>query len=160
MLLTRQKLQEKREEILEIARRYGAHDVRIFGSWREGMQQVNPDLDLVVRFDPGRTLLDQGGLLMDLRSFSWNGSGCGLRRRSDRSFWEDRAARGGAPLKSQRSDRLRLQDILDRHGRDRPLFPTRSRRVRRKPAVTIHIFRTRNDRWRGGIQALQGAQGK
>jgi hypothetical protein len=69
MLLTRQKLQEKREEILEIARRYGAHDVRIFGSVARGDATGESDLDLVVRFDPGRTLLDQGGLLMDLRSF-------------------------------------------------------------------------------------------
>jgi len=69
MLLTRQKLQEKREAIFEIARRYGAHDVRIFGSVARGDATGESDLDLVVRFDPGRTLLDQGGLLMDLRSF-------------------------------------------------------------------------------------------
>jgi hypothetical protein len=67
MLLTRQTLQEKREAILEIARRYGAHDVRIFGSVARGDNTSDSDLDLIVRFDKGRTLLDHGGLLMDLR---------------------------------------------------------------------------------------------
>jgi predicted nucleotidyltransferase len=68
-LLTRQTLKEKREAILEIARRYGAHDVRIFGSVARGDATEQSDLDLIVRFDEGRTLLDQGGLLMELREF-------------------------------------------------------------------------------------------
>jgi predicted nucleotidyltransferase len=68
MSLTRQTLQGQRDAILEIARRYGAHDVRIFGSVARGDATDESDLDLVVRFDPGRTLLDQGGLLMDLRA--------------------------------------------------------------------------------------------
>lgn len=67
MLLTRQTLQDKREAILEIARQYGAHDVRIFGSVARGDNTEASDLDLIVRFDSGRTLLDHGGLLMDLR---------------------------------------------------------------------------------------------
>jgi predicted nucleotidyltransferase len=69
MLLTRQNLQEKRDAILEIARRYGAHDVRVFGSVARGDATEESDLDLIVRFDAGRTLFDHGGLLMDLRSF-------------------------------------------------------------------------------------------
>jgi predicted nucleotidyltransferase len=68
MLLTRQKLQEHRDAILEIARRYGAHDVRVFGSVARGDATEESDLDLIVRFDAGRTLFDHGGLLMDLRS--------------------------------------------------------------------------------------------
>ena len=68
-MLTRQTLREKREAILEIARRYGASDVRIFGSVARGDSDENSDLDLVVRLDRGRTLLDQGGLLMELREF-------------------------------------------------------------------------------------------
>jgi hypothetical protein len=66
-MITRQQLIARREEILAIARRYGAHDVRIFGSVARGDQQENSDLDLIVRFDPGRSLFDQGGLLMDLQ---------------------------------------------------------------------------------------------
>jgi predicted nucleotidyltransferase len=69
MLITRENLAAKREAILEIARRHGAHDVRIFGSVARGDNTEDSDLDLIVRFDPGRTLFDHGGLLMDLREF-------------------------------------------------------------------------------------------
>ena len=66
-MLTRSALQQRREQIIELARRHGAHDVRIFGSVARGDSDDASDLDLVVRFDPMRTLLDQGALLMDLR---------------------------------------------------------------------------------------------
>jgi uncharacterized protein len=69
MALTREILQEKREAILEIARKYCADDVRIFGSVARGDTTDDSDVDLIVRFEQGRTLLDQGGLLMDLREF-------------------------------------------------------------------------------------------
>jgi uncharacterized protein len=69
MRLTPQKLREKRETILEIARKYGAHNVRIFGSVAREDATEESDLDLIVRFDEGRTLLDHGGLLMELREF-------------------------------------------------------------------------------------------
>jgi uncharacterized protein len=68
MILTQKMLREKRQAILDIAARYGAHDIRIFGSVARGDATEDSDLDLVVRFDEGRTLLDQGGLLMDLRA--------------------------------------------------------------------------------------------
>ena len=67
MTITRQTLQQKRGAILEIARRYGASDVRIFGSIARGDATEASDVDLIVRFEPGRTLLDHGGLVMDLR---------------------------------------------------------------------------------------------
>jgi len=67
MVLTREILQEKRQAILEIAERYGAHDVRVFGSVARGDSTESSDLDLIVRFEPGRSLLDHGGLVMDLR---------------------------------------------------------------------------------------------
>jgi predicted nucleotidyltransferase len=66
-MITKEAIQDKREAILEIARRYGAHDVRIFGSVARGDATADSDLDIVVRFDPDRSLLDHGGLLMDLR---------------------------------------------------------------------------------------------
>lgn len=65
-MITRQQLAERREEILAVARRYGAHDIRIFGSVARGDQNEGSDLDLIVRFDPDRSLFDHGGLLMDL----------------------------------------------------------------------------------------------
>jgi len=66
MLLTRQTLQPKREAILEIARRYGAHDVRIFGSVARGDNTEASDLDFLVRFEPTRSLFDYGGMIVDL----------------------------------------------------------------------------------------------
>lgn len=65
--MTQQILREKRAAILEIARRYGASDVRVFGSVARGDANDASDVDLIVRFEPGRTLLDHGGLVMDLR---------------------------------------------------------------------------------------------
>lgn len=66
-MITQDNIREKREAILEIARRYGAHDLRIFGSVARGDTTEASDLDLIVRFERGRSLLDHGGLVMDLR---------------------------------------------------------------------------------------------
>jgi uncharacterized protein len=66
-MVTRQTIAEMREEIIRIAVRYGAHDVRIIGSVARGDATEESDLDLIVRFEPGRSLLDHGGLVMDLR---------------------------------------------------------------------------------------------
>lgn len=66
-MITAADIRKRRDEIIAIARRYGASNIRIFGSVARGNPNDRSDLDLVVRFDPGRTLLDQGGLLMDLR---------------------------------------------------------------------------------------------
>lgn len=60
-------LRGRREEILRIARLYGAHDIRVFGSVARGEAEGSSDVDLIVRFDPDRSLFDHGGLLMDLR---------------------------------------------------------------------------------------------
>lgn len=66
-MITREAISARRDAIIEIARRYGAHDIRIFGSVARGDAKEASDLDLIVRFDPGRSLLDYGGLVMDLR---------------------------------------------------------------------------------------------
>jgi len=66
-VITRRELLDRREAILAIARRHGAHDVRVIGSVARGDAGESSDLDLIVRFDPDRTLFDHGGLIMDLR---------------------------------------------------------------------------------------------
>jgi uncharacterized protein len=59
-------LQSKREDILLIAARYGAYNVRIFGSVARGEADERSDIDFLVKMEPGRSLLDLCGLLIDL----------------------------------------------------------------------------------------------
>jgi uncharacterized protein len=61
-------LQEKRKEILRIASKYGAHQVRVFGSVARGDSSRGSDLDLLVRFDSGVTLLKLAALIRELES--------------------------------------------------------------------------------------------
>lgn len=53
----------RREEILEIARSYGASNVRLFGSVARGDADEASDIDLLVDFEAGRTLLDLAALV-------------------------------------------------------------------------------------------------
>ena len=58
---------ESREEILRIAAKHGARNVRIFGSVARGEADEASDIDVLVDLDVGRSLFDLGGLLMDLQ---------------------------------------------------------------------------------------------
>ncbi len=60
-------LAAKREEILQIAARHGAHNVRVFGSVARGDAGPESDVDFLVDMEPGRSLFDLGGLVMDLK---------------------------------------------------------------------------------------------
>ena len=60
------KLLERREEILQITARYGAKDVRVFGSWARGDARPGSDLDLLINLEPGRTLLDMVAIKQDV----------------------------------------------------------------------------------------------
>jgi len=61
-------LQAKREDILQTARKYGAYNVRVFGSVARGEADEKSDIDLLVDMEKGRSLLDLIGLLIDLES--------------------------------------------------------------------------------------------
>lgn len=58
----------KRAEILRLAARRGAQNVRLFGSAARGKADPESDIDFLVDLEPGRSLLDLGGLLMDLQN--------------------------------------------------------------------------------------------
>ena len=59
-------LQEKREEILQLCAKYGARNVRVFGSVARGEDREDSDVDFLVEFEPGRSLFDQSGLVQEL----------------------------------------------------------------------------------------------
>jgi predicted nucleotidyltransferase len=54
------------EEILRVAARRGARNVRVFGSRARGEAGAESDVDLLVEMEPGRSLLDLVGLSQDL----------------------------------------------------------------------------------------------
>lgn len=60
-------IQDKKEQILALAARYGASNLRVFGSVANGTADENSDVDILVDMEKGRSLFDLGGLLMDLQ---------------------------------------------------------------------------------------------
>jgi len=58
---------DKRDAILALAAKYGASNVRVFGSVAEGEANEASDVDFLVDLEPDRSLFDLGGLLMDLQ---------------------------------------------------------------------------------------------
>jgi hypothetical protein len=60
-------LKARREQILKVCARYGARNVRVFGSVARGEADEQSDIDLIVDFEPGRSLLDHAGLWLELQ---------------------------------------------------------------------------------------------
>ena len=65
--LTLDDLRARRDEILRIAARHGAHNVRVFGSVARGQARPDSDIDFLVEFEPERTVLDLSSLILDLQ---------------------------------------------------------------------------------------------
>ena len=57
----------RRDEIIKVAAQHGARNVRLFGSVVRGEADERSDVDFLVDMESGRSLLDLGGLLMDLK---------------------------------------------------------------------------------------------
>lgn len=57
-----------RDRILSLAAARGARNVRVFGSVARDVADDQSDIDFLVDMEPGRSLLDLGGLLMDLQN--------------------------------------------------------------------------------------------
>ena len=62
-----ERIRSRREEVLRVAALHGARNLRVFGSVARGEAGPGSDLDLLVDLEPGRSLFDLGGLLMDLQ---------------------------------------------------------------------------------------------
>ena len=90
-------LTEKRDEILSLATKYGAFNVRIFGSVARGEETADSDVDFLVELEPGRNLLDRIALMQDLEDL--------LGRKVDvatvkglREYFRDRILNEAVPL--------------------------------------------------------------
>jgi predicted nucleotidyltransferase len=60
-------LKEKRQAIMALADRHGAHSVRVFGSVARGDSGPESDVDLLVKMEEGRSLLDLSAMVLDLK---------------------------------------------------------------------------------------------
>ena len=65
--LTLDDLRTRRDEILALAARYGAYNVRVFGSVARGDSTSESDIDILVDFADGASLYDLSGLWQDLQ---------------------------------------------------------------------------------------------
>lgn len=84
-------LRARREELLAIAARYGARNVRVFGSVARGDARSDSDVDFLVELEPDRTVLDLSGLVLDLEETLGRKVRCG---------------RGTPPVRCRRANRL------------------------------------------------------
>jgi predicted nucleotidyltransferase len=96
-MVTMEILKARREDILRLAQQWGAHNVRVFGSVARGDAGPQSDVDFLVEFEPERSLLDHGGLLMDLQGLL----GCEVNVVSEggmRPRFRDRVLKEALPL--------------------------------------------------------------
>ena len=61
-------IREKREAIIRIAARHGATRVRLIGSVARGEARPDSDVDLLVTWSEGASLLDQAALMLELEN--------------------------------------------------------------------------------------------
>ena len=59
-------LKSKRQEILAIATKHGARNVRVFGSVARGEAKPESDVDILVEMESGTSLMDHVTLMQDL----------------------------------------------------------------------------------------------
>lgn len=62
-----EKINQNRDKILALASKYGAYNVRLFGSVARNEADAQSDIDFLVEMEAGRSLFDLGGLLMELQ---------------------------------------------------------------------------------------------
>lgn len=59
-------IKSKREAILEIAKKYGATKLRVFGSVARGEESPESDIDIIVEMEKGSSLLDIIAIKQDI----------------------------------------------------------------------------------------------
>ena len=65
-MVTLEAIKAKRTELLALAARRGARNLRVFGSVARGEAGPDSDLDLIVEMEPGRSVLDLLALISEL----------------------------------------------------------------------------------------------
>jgi len=68
-MITLNQLRENRDELLSLAKKRGAFNVRVFGSVSRGDENAKSDIDFLITLEKGRSLLDLIGLQQDLSKF-------------------------------------------------------------------------------------------
>lgn len=63
----RELLKENRQDILRIAKKHGARNIRLFGSVARGEDDEQSDIDFLVEMEPDRSLLDRAALQLELQ---------------------------------------------------------------------------------------------
>ncbi len=88
---------QERERIARVAAKFGAGNVRVFGSRARGDACAGSDLDLLVEMEQGRSLLDLIALERELRSLLGVGVDV-LTRGSISPYLRDDIEREAIPL--------------------------------------------------------------
>ncbi len=60
-------IQQHRQEILSLAQKHGVTSIKVFGSVARGEANEKSDVDFLIEMEKDRSLLDIGGLVMDLQ---------------------------------------------------------------------------------------------
>jgi predicted nucleotidyltransferase len=96
-IVLRELLHERRDEILALAERHGAYNVRVFGSVARDEPRANSDVDFLVEFKPGYGLIDRIGLIQDLEDLLGRDVDV-VRERSLRERIRERVLKDAIPL--------------------------------------------------------------
>ncbi len=59
-------IKSRREEIMNIAKKFGAKNVRVFGSVARGEEGPESDIDIIVEMEKGSSLLDIIAIKQDI----------------------------------------------------------------------------------------------
>ena len=115
---TLDQVREHRDVILRLAAKYGIRRVRLFGSVARGEAKHESDVDVLVDFEPGRSLLDQVGFEQELEAFVRRGL-------ADPSFAEDLGRRAQSLVIEQQGAADRTIQLLDQRVIDAQAFHVR-----------------------------------